>query len=138
MQALTQALVDVNDHRVFLFRIEVVGLQQQSFQRHAVSIFETDQLAGAPIELPTLSVAAADLFQILKIRAGHPDIRKLVKARSGQHQHVGILRFSRIVEIFCTHHELFGQAAIDSIAIKTGIARLFVFRVQQQRLRRID
>ena len=138
MQTLREVFVDVNDHRVFLFWIEVVGLQQQSFQRHAVSIFETDQLAGAPIELHALRVAAADLFQILKIRAGHPDIRKFVKAGRREHQHVGILRFGGIIEVLRAHHEFFRQAAVDSIAIETGIARLFVFRVQQQRFRRID
>src|SRR5205085_10709737 len=32
MKALRQALVDINDHRVLLLRIEVIRLEQQSFE----------------------------------------------------------------------------------------------------------
>src|SRR5437867_888054 len=40
VQSLRQSFVDVDDHRVLLLRIEVLGFQQQTFQRHAISILE--------------------------------------------------------------------------------------------------
>ena len=54
-------------------------------------------------------------------------------------EHVGIFRFRRIVEILRRHQKLLRRRiAVDFVAIKTGIARLLAFGLQQHRFVRID
>src|SRR6267142_937745 len=80
MQALRQLFIDVDDHRVLLFRIEVVGLEQKALQRHAVRVLETHQFRAAPVERHALSITIANLLKIFKARPGYPDIGKLIEA----------------------------------------------------------
>ena len=119
VQALRQLFVDVDNHRILACRIEVFGLEQDALQRHAVDVLEIDQFRRAPIELRSLRVAVTDFLEVSEIRTRHPEIGKLVKTRSREHQDVGIFCFGRIVEVLRVHHQFFRQAAVNHVAIKS-------------------
>ena len=138
MQTLGESLVDVDDHRILALRIKVLGFQENALERNAIHVFETDQFRGAPVEPGALRIAVTDLLQVLEVGAGDPQIGKLIKTRSGEHHRFSVSRFGWIAEIFCGHCQLFGQAAINTIAIESRVSRLFVFCAQQHGLRRIN
>ena len=128
VQALRELFVDVDDHRILLFRIEVIRLEKQTLQRNAVCVFETHQFAGAPVVCCALRVAIADALQFPEGTVRDPNVGKLIEARCGHDQHVGIFRFRGIVEILRGHQEFLRQrSAVDFVAIETGVACLLVF-----------
>ncbi len=139
MQALRKAFIDVNDHRILLASIEIVGLEQYSFERHAVGILETDQLRGAPVIRRALCVAVADAFHLAESAVCGPDVRELIEARCGHDQDVRVFCFGGTAKIFRRHDQLlWGRITVDFVAIETGIVRVFIVCTQQHRLVGID
>ena len=73
-------------------------------------------------------VAVADALQLPESTIRYPDIRKLIEARRGHDEDVGVTCFCRIVEILRRHQKLLRQlVAVDFLAIETRIACLLVF-----------
>ena len=109
-----ETFVDVHDHRVLLFRIEVVRFQQQALQRHAVGIFETNQFAVPQLNWARCASPLLTFFRSLKSEpvtqtSGNSSKRDAVNINtSASFALVGLLKS------FAAIRQLLRQAAIDA------------------------
>ena len=109
VQALGQLLVDVDHQRVFLRRVEVVGLGQDRAQRLAVGVDVLDELGLAPDVLALLRVGVRDLLHVAEAGVAHPEVRELLEPRLREHDTSAFLALMHRPEGLVHHHDLLGR-----------------------------
>src|SRR5688572_5044683 len=135
---LREALVDVDDHRVLLRRVEVGRLAEHALQLLAVRAAVGDQLGRTPEKRLQLRAADRDLFRRGEFRVGGEDVGELVEAGAEEQQRVGIERTTGVAVILLGPEQALGLGAEEADANETRVAGGFLFRAKSERLREID
>ena len=133
VDVLRKRLVDVDDHRVLLLRVEPFGLDQPRLQGDTVGVLEVDQFRLPPRERRHLRAAARDLRERLERGAGDVDIGKLVEALGGDEEDIRVPGPADIAVVLVRGQELHRRRrALESIAIEAGRVRDIVLAAKSQ------
>src|SRR6185295_2204805 len=98
-----------------------------TLQRHAVSVFVSDEFGRPPVELRSLRISVTHSLQLTEVSVRNPQVRKLIKTRGGQHQHVRITRLGWISEVLRSHQQfLWPFVTVDLISKESTVVSIFV------------
>ena len=135
VQSLGQLLVDVDHQRVFLRRVEVLGLGDDRAQGLPVRVDVLHQLCLAPDVIALLGIGVRDFLHVAEARVADPEVRELVEPRLREDHAIGVPCLDHGTEGLVHHDDFFGRGVAGvGHAIEPAALGLVVVGREQDRL----
>ena len=129
MEVVGVSLIEIDQQRILLVRIEVVGSKQDPVERLAVVGFPVHQFSRSPGVVFLLWIDVAHTFNLFKLSRAGPQIGAHAECASCEQDRITILRFLQTTEVLVQHDESLRPRRFCLLVF------LFLFGCDRQRIK---